>query len=200
MPAVLIPPSTADLDRRHNPEEEEDRYGAIVVHQRGIRGKIGCVWIDGSSSQLRPSAMSREHDDGSGKTSASSRGQVAGSQDNRLIVPDGDGVLEERRARGWTREDLAHRTGYCVTTLANLEHGKPVFMSTLRVVASTFDLQVRDLMVVEPPPREEPSMESMTPYQLLQAMRQQRDEHERAMRELIERFVSSQEQHHRDGE
>ena len=117
---------------------------------------------------------------------------VAGSVDNRRVIPNGPYLLALRISRGWTREQLAQITGYCVGTHAKLEAGKPAFLSTLSVVAVTFEVPVQDLMLADPLPLNVPPSDSMTAYELLQDMRRLFDEHEQSMRGLIDQFLSSQ--------
>ena len=116
---------------------------------------------------------------------------VSGSVDSRRVIPNGPYLLALRISRGWTREQLAQITGYCVGTHAKLEASKPVFLSTLSVVAVTFEVPVQDLMLDEPLPLKVPPSDSMTAYEVLHDMRRLFDEHEQAIRGLIDQFLSS---------
>ncbi|MCZ6619476.1 MAG: helix-turn-helix transcriptional regulator [Gammaproteobacteria bacterium] len=112
--------------------------------------------------------------------------------DNRVVTPNGPLILAIRTAKGWSREKLAQKTGYCVGTHAKLEAGKAVFLNTLSVVAITYEVPVQELMVDDPCSPNVVPPGSMSACELLEAIHGLFVEHERAMRELIGQFFSSQ--------
>jgi transcriptional regulator with XRE-family HTH domain len=56
-------------------------------------------------------------------------------------------IGELRKARGWTQERLASRSGVAVRTVQRLEAGKDAGLETLSLIGNTLGVPVRDLFI-----------------------------------------------------
>ena len=56
-------------------------------------------------------------------------------------------IGELRKARGWTQEHLASRSGVAVRTIQRLEAGKDAGLETLSLIGNALGVPVRDLFV-----------------------------------------------------
>ena len=57
------------------------------------------------------------------------------------------GIGQLRKARGWTQERLARRSGVAVRTIQRLEAGKGAGLETISLIADALEVPVRDLFV-----------------------------------------------------
>lgn len=53
-----------------------------------------------------------------------------------------DLVLDTRRAKGWTQQDLAHHAGLSIKPISVLENGGAVSKTTVRLVCEALGLEV----------------------------------------------------------
>ncbi len=58
---------------------------------------------------------------------------------NSGVECNGEAIVTRRKEKGWTREDLAHKSGVSVRTIASMEGGKRVTLYTLGCVAKALE-------------------------------------------------------------
>lgn len=54
-------------------------------------------------------------------------------------------ILDERKARGWTQQDLANRAGIAIKTVSTAENGGSVNRNSLKHIARALGISVEDL-------------------------------------------------------
>ena len=88
--------------------------------------------------------MTKETNDGGSKTSAP-------KEDSRTIQPNGDLIRNKRKALGSNMAEFAHKAGICLTTLSRAEHNRRVFTSTLKIIADTLGVDMKELIHPDDP-------------------------------------------------
>ena len=51
-------------------------------------------------------------------------------------------LRRQREARGWSREEVAHRAGYCTDTIRNAEGPGTPTLPTLQAIAGVYNLEI----------------------------------------------------------
>lgn len=63
------------------------------------------------------------------------------------ICANGSRIVELRRKRGWSQQDLADAAGLQdKRTVSNAERGKPVYLQTIRTIATALEVAVAALL------------------------------------------------------
>ena len=65
------------------------------------------------------------------------------------VLPDGVKLRQMRIAKGYTQKDLAEKAGYVKSTIERLEKGKPTHITTLKIIAQVFNLDVSSILAEE---------------------------------------------------
>jgi transcriptional regulator with XRE-family HTH domain len=68
----------------------------------------------------------------------------------RTVKPDGKKIVSLRLERGWGQEELAKKAECSIKTVARIEAGRPVFVSTLWGIATAFKVKCHELLLGAP--------------------------------------------------
>ncbi|MGF7437004.1 helix-turn-helix domain-containing protein [Lentilactobacillus senioris] len=85
-------------------------------------------------------------------------------------------ILNLRKAKGWTQEQLADQSGLSIRTIQRLESGSDASLDTLRLVAEALNVSVEDLFIQVEDPNKEKEITEFTEEQSSQISKRQADE------------------------